>query len=694
MAEHQLSSLTMLTEFFAAEQIEAAARRTGFVKRASKITGKIFLAFVTFGAWSDAQTTFAQLAAKVTQLDEHVDVSPEAIYQRMHKRAHAFLQEMIQHALAQTHAIASGCEDVFCTAFTKVYLADSTGFELPDRLKDTFPGSGGSAAQAGAKIQAVWDYKSSRFDHFALTAWNIPDQKYVDKVVALDQKGILFIFDLGYFKLKAFAHLATAGAYFLSRRNHQTTLLTSVGGQWQPLALANWLTTVEGQLLERPIFLGEKERVAARLIVARVPEAIVNERRRKARKNAQKKGYTPSHAHLTLLAWNLFITNVPSTIWQTATVLKVYPLRWHVELFQSHDIKCRRDAFFFLVGGHGLRFTGQDVMDCKRPIPRHPHCFSQPLDHGVPVFATPAVPMTAEQGAEGRASAGAMFPLHGRVTLRCDRGAFLRECLEPWRDLLPPGRQLLQGAPLRVRGVDAPRSLSLSMVSVEVHTRSVVLQLALLPLLDVLPQRVGLPHGLGMVPQVASQGPHERSASVGAPTPRWAAWRTARGAGILPGTLLIQRGGALPHAPWPCGRPRSLTRPTAHARPQPRALRGRRRRPARLFVMALPRRVRFPTDGGTNACGRRDRPPRLGRTTRTGRVRLPRVACAPGCLAWAPRCGLILRAVSGVEHLGKQAAHAGRMPSVIAASTRRERLRVEPLHEVARGPLCMAHPAT
>ncbi len=293
MAEHQLSSLTMLTEFFATEQIEAAARRTGFVKRTSKITGKIFLALVTFGAWSDAKTTFAQLAAKVTQLDEHIDVSPEAIYQRMHKRAHAFLQEMIQHALAQTHAIASGCEDVFCAAFTKVYLADSTGFALPDSLKDTFPGSGGSAAQAGAKIQAVWDDKSSRFDHFALTAWNIPDQKYVDQVVALAQKGILFIFDLGSFKLQAFADLATAGAYFLSRRNHQTTLLTTVGGQWQPLALANWLTTVEGQLLERPIFLGEKERVAARLIVARVPEAIVNERRRKARKNAKKKGYTP-----------------------------------------------------------------------------------------------------------------------------------------------------------------------------------------------------------------------------------------------------------------------------------------------------------------------------------------------------------------------------------------------------------------
>ena len=89
-----------------------------------------------------------------------------------------------------------------------------------------------------------------------------------------------------------------------------------------PLKLAALLTTVAPDilLLETSIFIGATERVAARLIAVRMPEAIVNERRRIARKNAKKKGYTPSHAHLTLMAWNLFITNVPPTIWQTATV--------------------------------------------------------------------------------------------------------------------------------------------------------------------------------------------------------------------------------------------------------------------------------------------------------------------------------------------------------------------------------------
>ena len=100
MAEHLLSSLTMRTACFAAEHSEAAARRTGFVQRAAKMTGKIFLALVTFGAWSEVKTPCAPLAAKATQWDEPVAVSPEAIYPRMHKRAQAFLQEMIQQALA------------------------------------------------------------------------------------------------------------------------------------------------------------------------------------------------------------------------------------------------------------------------------------------------------------------------------------------------------------------------------------------------------------------------------------------------------------------------------------------------------------------------------------------------------------------------------------------------------------------
>jgi hypothetical protein len=292
----------------------------------------VFLALVTFGPWSTAKTSLAQLAAKAAQLPAPVEVSPEAIHQRMNARALAFLREMIQSAFAKLYAGTTECEEGLFAAFTRVHIADSTGFGLPDSLKALFPGAGGSGAQAGAKLQLVWDYKSSTFDHFALIPWNIPDNKYIDTVVALAQRGALFLFDLGYFKLAAFAQIVAAQAYFLSRLNHQTTLLEAVAGRVRVVELARVLATESRPLLEKAVFLGARERVAARLIAARMPEAVVNERRRQARKTAKKRGYTPSQAHLTLLAWNLFITNVPGTVWTPETVCKAYPLRWQVEL--------------------------------------------------------------------------------------------------------------------------------------------------------------------------------------------------------------------------------------------------------------------------------------------------------------------------------------------------------------------------
>jgi len=328
------SAIAMLTDFFVADDIEATARRMGFVQRTSKITGKLFLALVTFGTWSEGKTTLAQLAAKSTQLRQPVEVSPEAIHQRMNKKAIAFLQDMLRQVLGKLQALTPVGDDGLFAAFTKVYLADSTGFALPDALHQTFPGAGGSAAKAGAKIQAVWDYKSSLFDHFALTPWNIPDQRYVDTVVALAQKGVLFLFDLGYFKIQALARLATVGAYFCCRLNHQTNIYETVAGRVEPVQLAAFLRTVAPDLLllEKAIFIGEKAQIASRLIAVRMPEAVVNTRRRIARKNAKKKGYTPSQAHLSLLAWNLFITNVSATIWPVDMVPKVYPIRWQIEL--------------------------------------------------------------------------------------------------------------------------------------------------------------------------------------------------------------------------------------------------------------------------------------------------------------------------------------------------------------------------
>ena len=241
MAEPWLSTVEKLTEFFSADQIEASARRTKFVQRASKITGKLFLALVTLGRWSAPKTTVTQLAAKAAQLDVPVAITPEAVQQRMTARAVAFLRDLLQTAFAKLHTEITSCDDGLFAPFGSVYIADSTGFGLPESLQKQFPGSGGSASKAGAGLQLVWEYMSQTFAHFALVPGNVPDNAYVDTVVDLARPHSLFVFDLGYFKLTAFAKIAAAQAYFLSRLNHQTTLREVVDRRPQALDLSHWL---------------------------------------------------------------------------------------------------------------------------------------------------------------------------------------------------------------------------------------------------------------------------------------------------------------------------------------------------------------------------------------------------------------------------------------------------------------------
>jgi hypothetical protein len=168
-------AVSMGTAFLTADDSEATARRTGLVTRASKLTGTLLLALVTFGPWHAANTTLAPLAAQAAPWDTQVAVAPEAMHQRLPKQAMALLQAMIRQALAQTPTLAPVCEDGLLTCFPKVSSADRTGFALPEALHQPLPGAGGSAAKAGANRHAVWDSTSRVCGHCALTPWHMPE---------------------------------------------------------------------------------------------------------------------------------------------------------------------------------------------------------------------------------------------------------------------------------------------------------------------------------------------------------------------------------------------------------------------------------------------------------------------------------------------------------------------------------------
>ena len=93
----------------------------------------------------------------------------------------------------------------------------------------------------------------------------MPDQKYVDHVIAFAQKGALFLFALGYLKIHALARLALAGAYCLTRLTPQPTRFTLRAGGMHHVALTQLLQGGERNLIARDLCIGAKERVPSRL---------------------------------------------------------------------------------------------------------------------------------------------------------------------------------------------------------------------------------------------------------------------------------------------------------------------------------------------------------------------------------------------------------------------------------------------
>src|SRR5262245_55904985 len=117
--------------------------------------------------------------------------------------------------------------------------------------------------------------------------------------------------DLGFFKKTHFEDIAAAGGYFLSRLQTQTGLYRQPT-ESVPLDLLTVLLSQPDPVGELLLYLHARQPLAVRVVYSRLPEAVVAERRRKAKANARRRGETCSQRHLALLAWTVFITNVPA----------------------------------------------------------------------------------------------------------------------------------------------------------------------------------------------------------------------------------------------------------------------------------------------------------------------------------------------------------------------------------------------
>lgn len=327
MSKSEFTRKAQQLQVFFSEMADTFGRETGFVQRKSKMTGACFVQTLVLGWLDNPEASLNQLVQ--VSADLGVEISVPGLQQRLNPSAVRFLKALLQQALGWFRERVRLPEEVL-RHFSAVNIVDSSLFELPAALREDFPGTKVNTKPAELKLQLSFDYLSGNLNALELLAGRIPDQNsLLPTTWAKDDS--LTLFDLGFFKKSRFEDIAKVGGYFVSRLLTQTGVYSQATDRL-PLDLLTVLSASSAGSGEMRVYLHAQHPIEVRLVYSRLPEGVVAERRCKAKANARRRGETCSARHLELLAWSLFITNVPSDWLSLEQVVLLYRVRWQIEL--------------------------------------------------------------------------------------------------------------------------------------------------------------------------------------------------------------------------------------------------------------------------------------------------------------------------------------------------------------------------
>jgi DDE family transposase len=256
--------------------------------------------------------------------DIGIRISASALQARLGKEAVMLLAGVLQLALED---LRKPCPLPLkqLEGFQGIYVTDSSQIALPAHLSSLFRGN---QANSMVKLQVVWDYLHGHLAAVELEEGRQPDQKCTLQV-SHALAGSLQLFDLGYFKQEYLRDIQAQGAYFVSRYQSQTALYAV--DEESAFELLKWLKHLQANEAETVLLLGGRVKLPLRLLVRRLTPQAAQMRRRKAKQKARQQGKTCSAAYLTLLAWDILLTNLPDESWSLPHVFDVYPIRFQIE---------------------------------------------------------------------------------------------------------------------------------------------------------------------------------------------------------------------------------------------------------------------------------------------------------------------------------------------------------------------------
>ncbi|MDQ3834897.1 MAG: IS4 family transposase [Actinomycetota bacterium] len=307
---------------------EEAARTSGFVRRTSKLSGAKWAQTLVWGWMAKPDATLADLCDAAAAVG--VSITPQGLDARFSAASAECMRQVLEGAVRELIAAEPASVPLLERFTGGVWLQDATVVALPDELEGVWRGCGGRQTHTASALKAVvrLDLSSGSLLGPYLSEGREPERACKLQQELVPEDG-LRIADLGFWDLGVMASISQNDGYVLSRFKANTAVYDPDSAQ--RLELASLLRASEGSV-DQWVLMGAHHKLRLRVLAERVPEAVVEVRKREIRREGQKKGRTPSKARLALCEYNVYVTNVPEEKLSFTEALVLARARWQIEV--------------------------------------------------------------------------------------------------------------------------------------------------------------------------------------------------------------------------------------------------------------------------------------------------------------------------------------------------------------------------
>lgn len=305
-----------------------AAHTSGCVRRTRRFSGATFCQTLVFGWLATPAATLDQLCQMAAACG--VRIRPQGLARRFTPAAALMLRQVLDTAVEQVLATEPVAVPLL-QRFNGVYLQDCTVLTLPPALAAIWSGCGDATSDghtAVLKLGVRFDLCQGTLHGPVLAAGRTHDRTAVAALPPLPA-GSVRLADLGFFSLRELAAQDRAQRYWLTRIQTGSALFDAAGRRWE---LAELLEQHVTGLMELAVEVGVAVRLACRLIAAPVPDKVANQRRRRMKAEAHRRGQAVTADRLRLAAFTVFLTNVPAALLTGSEALVLARARWQIEL--------------------------------------------------------------------------------------------------------------------------------------------------------------------------------------------------------------------------------------------------------------------------------------------------------------------------------------------------------------------------